>query len=339
MPEIKIFVSHRIDINSELIDNPLYVPVRCGAVFDQENPMGIIGDDTGENISRRRMSFNELTVQYWAWKNVQTDYYGLCHYRRYLSFSDKRFMTDEYTMVHVPALLPCWEKKYGLLDQQRMKALIGQYDVVTSEYADVGRIPTPAGRQTTVYDLWNSQSGIFFEPGSIELLFSLIDNMAPEYSDSAREYFSGNKHRGFNCYVMRQELFDRLCRLQFPILFEVERRLDTSGYTETLLRTPGFLGEMLYGIFLYHISSREHWNIKELQLVFFQNTEKLNGPVDAACRYLWTYTDRALRAVIDPFFPKGTKRREKLKDLFYSITPAKRRGMAAPQQIKDEKRN
>ena len=37
-PDVKIFVSRRIDIDSVLVDNPLYVPVRCGAVFDKENP-------------------------------------------------------------------------------------------------------------------------------------------------------------------------------------------------------------------------------------------------------------------------------------------------------------
>ena len=29
--KIAIFVSHRIDLKSMVIDNPLYVPVRCGA--------------------------------------------------------------------------------------------------------------------------------------------------------------------------------------------------------------------------------------------------------------------------------------------------------------------
>ena len=28
-PDIKIFVSHRIDMEAETIDNPLYVNVRC----------------------------------------------------------------------------------------------------------------------------------------------------------------------------------------------------------------------------------------------------------------------------------------------------------------------
>ena len=88
-PDIKIFVSHRIDQDSETIDNPLYVPVRCGAVFDERDNITMLGDDTGDNISEKRESFCELTVLYWAWKNVKADYYGLCHYRRYFNFSDK----------------------------------------------------------------------------------------------------------------------------------------------------------------------------------------------------------------------------------------------------------
>lgn len=328
MPSIKIFVSHRIDIDSELIDNPIYVPVRCGAVFDSENPMKIAGDNTGDNISEKRMSFCEFTVQYWAWKNVQADYYGLCHYRRYLSFANQRFKTDEYTMIYEPILTPKGKEKYGLLNASEMESLIERYDIVTSEYANVDKMPTSTGHKRTVAELWEAHDGEFFEKKSIDLLFELIDRMAPEYSISSREYFAGNLHRGFNCYVMRRELFYRLCKFQFPIMFEVERKLDTTGYTQTMHRTPAFLGEMLYGIFLYHVTTYENWRVKELQLVYFQNTERLKGRFGLASRYVWYWVDRCLREVVDPLFPKGSRRRERLKDIFYSLTTAKRRGIA-----------
>lgn len=67
-PTIKIFVSHRTDLISETIENPLYVNVRCGAVYDKENRSGFLGDDTGNNISEKKYQYSELTVQYWAWK-------------------------------------------------------------------------------------------------------------------------------------------------------------------------------------------------------------------------------------------------------------------------------
>lgn len=58
-PVIKIFVSHRTDQVSETIDNPLYVNVRCGAVYDKRNPEEyghMLGDDTGDNISEKSIN-------------------------------------------------------------------------------------------------------------------------------------------------------------------------------------------------------------------------------------------------------------------------------------------
>ena len=85
--DVKIFVSTRIDLDAKQIENPLLIPVRCGAVFDERTNVKSLGDNTGDNISAKRMSFNELTVQYWAWKNQKADYFGICHYRRFLAFN------------------------------------------------------------------------------------------------------------------------------------------------------------------------------------------------------------------------------------------------------------
>ena len=120
MTEIKIFVSHRIDLDSNTINCPLYVPIRCGAIYDKRNDITMIGDDTGDNISEKRLSFCELTVQYWAWKNVQADYYGLCHYRRYLSFSDYADGIDIHGRITEKYIGEDFEKKYGI-DEKKIK--------------------------------------------------------------------------------------------------------------------------------------------------------------------------------------------------------------------------
>lgn len=320
---IKILVSHRIDVNSVAIENPLYMPVLCGATFDAENSIKISGDDTGDNISARRMSFCEFTVQYWAWKNIEADYYGLCHYRRYLSFAKKHFKTNKYNMIHVPALTQQSKKRFGLLNNKNMERLISEYDILVSEYAETKNIPTPRGKKATVREMWEAHEGFFFKKDSINLMFELIDQMAPTYSHSAREYFSGSHHRGFNCYILRGELFNRLCQFQFPIMFEVERRLDTKGYSQTMLRTPAFLGEMLYGIFIHHVTKYEQWKARELQLIFFNSTEQVEGRVDLIKRYLWFGIEYGLRAIIDSIMPIGTKRRAVAKRAFYSVVSRK----------------
>lgn len=52
----------------------------------------MIGDDTGENISKLNRDVNEMSAIYWAWKNYEKlgnpDYIGLCHYRRLFNFQN-----------------------------------------------------------------------------------------------------------------------------------------------------------------------------------------------------------------------------------------------------------
>lgn len=313
MSEIKIFVSNRIDTDSEAVENPLLIPIRCGAAADTRTAQAVQGDDTGENISRRRESFCELTVQYWAWKNVHSDYYGLCHYRRYLSFSDKWRPMDAYHVVYEPMLLPSCKKKYGLLDEAAMRQIIEQYDAIVPVCADVREMPSPQGFQETVGNWWAAQDGVFLEKKVIITMLELIDKLAPAYSAAAREYLNGSAFRGNNCYVMRKELFQRLCEFEFPILFELERIVDMRGYTGNLRRTPGYVGEILFGIFTYQISTHENWRVNQRQLVFFRNAQRLRQRSLFPCA-VKASAEKAARAVVDRVLPKGSGLRDCLKD-------------------------
>lgn len=319
MADIKIFVAHRIDLNSELISNPLYFHMRCGAVYDNENCQSIMGDNTGDNISKRRISFCEFTVQYWAWKNAKADYYGLCHYRRYLAFTEKRYPVNEHNMIYLNAMLPMDKHRYGLLDSERMQSIISKYDIITSEPAPVCSIPTPNGTKKTVREMWNAHDGKLFKQDSIDLMLDLIKQLAPEYNQAAQEYLAGPLHRGYNCYVMKKELFDRLCQFQFPIMFALERQLDITGYTQEMLRTPAYIGEMLYGIFLYHVTTYEKWSVKELQMLFICHTERPMGMWQFLLWQMRHNIERCVKKILDPVLPIGSNRRQILKRLFFQI--------------------
>ncbi|PKN37390.1 MAG: hypothetical protein CVU62_10390 [Deltaproteobacteria bacterium HGW-Deltaproteobacteria-2] len=313
MRDIKIFVSHRIEFDSRTVDNPLFFPMRCGAVDDKRAGYKMPGDDTGENISDHRVSFGEFTVQYWAWKNINADYYGICHYRRYLSFSPRRYYNIENAELIDPLLNSQAIKRYRLMDSKRMRDLIEANDAIVNNAQDI-RFWRSA---ETVYDLWVSWHNM--EKASIDLLLPLIKELRPEYLQSAQEYFSDAYHRGHNCFIFRRELFFQYCEFVFDILFALEKKLDNSGYKETFPRTPGFLAEIMYGIFVHHLHRQEKYRIKELPLVFFEETRKTHNNLSQAVKRYIRLTQNYLRLRSYDILPLESKRRATLRWLYHSI--------------------
>lgn len=275
-PDIKIFVSHRIDQDSVTIDNPLYIPVRCGAVYDEREGITMLGDDTGDNISEKRESFCELTVQYWAWKNVKADYYGLCHYRRYLSFSDTHFDTADSINQHVesPKLNDAAKKKYGLNDPFKMHKIIDGNDGVIITPSDITKVPTPKGTFKTVRKHWEGWSDFLIKKTTLDLAENIVKNKYPDFYNVFREYLDGDAYYGFNCFILSQKHFFSLCEIEFGVLFELEKELDTTYYSETMNRTVGFIGELLSGAYLYMLAKDSGLSLAKRQLVFFENTDR-----------------------------------------------------------------
>ncbi len=267
MSDIKIFVSHRIDMDSELVDNPLFVPIRCGAVLDNRNDVTMLGDDTGKNISEKRMTFNEFTVLYWAWKNVSADYYGLCHYRRYMVFSPNELQADPYGNVLFDQLDYDSSMECGLLDSHHMSQVIEGTDIITSVPYDV----TYRG----FHNLFEHYAEVPTQHRKdLELALAVVKELHPKYSKAAEEYLNGTKFYPCNLFIMRKDIFEEYCQWLFSILFELEKRIDITGYDETEQRAIGFLGERLWGVFFtQHL--KEHPNCKwfTLQRALFWHTE------------------------------------------------------------------
>jgi hypothetical protein len=96
-------------------DQDIYVPIWVGAAKDAQNMKATLyRDDTGDHISCKNPYFCELTALYWAWKNLQYDYLGLVHYRRYFGkhkignryhrIADRNII--QTTLEHTPVILP-----------------------------------------------------------------------------------------------------------------------------------------------------------------------------------------------------------------------------------------
>lgn len=265
-PDIKIFVSHRIDQDSVVIDNPLYIPVRCGATFDQRENIEMIGDDTGENISPKREIYGELTVQYWAWKNVNADYYGLCHYRRYLSFSSKRLPEDIWGNINYNYLDDEAIEELNL-SEEIMRETISKYDFIISE----------PFRGSSVYEQYKNVPELYIE--DLDKCVEIIREYFPEYIDATEKYLREKNFYPCCLFVMTKKLFFEYSEWLFSILDIFEKEKDTSNYGNAAIRTPGHLGERLLGIyFTYILMKKPQYKTKILQRAIFWNSNEVVYP-------------------------------------------------------------
>lgn len=266
-PKIKIFVSHRTDLISDTIDNPVYVNVRCGAIYDKVNKSNLQGDDTGDNISYKKPYFSELTVMYWAWKNQKADYYGLCHYRRYMSFSKYKFDEDIYGNVVCKYLDDNAIKKYGFNNDELI------YDAIQPNDFIFTTVDVSKSGYKNVYQQYKEAS--FLNISDLDVAIRILKKEYPEFSKAADKYFSGKIFYPCLMFVMKKNIFDKWCSFIFNILNKTEKAIDVSNYGENAQRTLGHIAERLFGVFITYLMESHQYHYQKAQRVLVLHPEKL----------------------------------------------------------------
>lgn len=77
--------------------------IQAGAALTEQT-IADVKDNTGENISHKNSSYCELTAIYWIWKNITTEYAGICHYRRRFELTEA--MLSALTKANIDVVLP-----------------------------------------------------------------------------------------------------------------------------------------------------------------------------------------------------------------------------------------
>ena len=204
------------------------------------------------------------------------------------------------------------KKKYHLTDTEKINSVVDKYDMIIPVPAKASEMGYNRAEVRTLHEMWESYNGVYYEQGTIDKMFALIKELSPEYYDSACVYFSGKYHRAFNCYIMKKELFVRMCEFQFPIMKRIAEITDCEAYQ----RAPGYIGEMLNGIFIHYMLTVENRSAKEVQLIFFTNTDKVRSKKEYYGYRVRSVADKALRSVADKILPMYSPRREKVKKMF-----------------------
>lgn len=218
--------------------DPLYLPLHVGA--EGKEPFGFTGDNTGDHISAKNPTFCELTGLYWAWKNLDADYIGLAHYRRH--FGGKGRGKDPLSRVLTEAeAVRLLEGRDGILPKERHYYIETLYD----HYAHTMHV----------------------EP--LDITGEIIRERYPAYVEAFEALKTRRSAHVFNMLILRRDHLDAYCTWLFDILFELERRVDTSDYDAFHARFFGRVSERLLDVWL----SQNPLDIVEVPMV---GTEKTN---------------------------------------------------------------
>ncbi len=196
-----------------LPEDPLSLPVQAGAALRE--PFGLQGDNTGENISEKNGTYCELTVLYWAWKNLDSDYIGLAHYRRHFR-----------------------GKKREPLSLREAEALLAQSPVLL-----------PKKRRYVIESLYSHYAHTL-EVGPLEETGRILQEKWPAYVPEFEKLKQRTGGHMFNMLVMRRDLLDAYCTWLFAVLAELEARVDTETMTAFHARFPGRISELLLDVWL-----------------------------------------------------------------------------------------
>lgn len=261
---IRIFVTTHKEVDKPQSD--ILQPVQVGPK-NTRFPWAF-QDNEGENIADKNPMYCELTTQYWAWKNVDADYYGFCHYRRYFDFSGVEHKENAYGEIMDDYIDAASIKRYGLDDESIKKAIAGA-DVVTTRWGDLREIIEGYGSPIKIY-----QHAPKLHLRDLRHMYDILCEMHPDYKTDADAFLHGHRSCFCNMFIMRKDIFQDYCAWLFPILQKFEETTDMSLYSKEALRTPGHLSERLLNIYLiHHKRIGSGWKVKELQCVHFTHPE------------------------------------------------------------------
>lgn len=245
----------------------VFKPIHVGRALTSHG-IGVPGDDSGENISKKNKEFCELSALYWAWKNdPSAEWIGLMHYRRFLDFSGKGGVADVHGCIN-----------YDLVDEDLLVRL-----GLTAK--DVERVIKENPHALAIVPKkWSVKKAGFrslhdhyvlsdhHHAKDLELTRKVLCELYPAHEKFFDKALSNDEGYFTNIFVLKREVFNEYCEWLFNILFEVERRNNLDNYSIAARRIYGYLSERLLNVFL-ETKNLSRAQYVELERVFIKSTD------------------------------------------------------------------
>lgn len=250
-----ILVCHHKKFN--LVKNDVFTPIQVGKSVSNID-LGILGDNSGENISHLNRFYSELTATYWAWKNLDEEFIGICHYRRYFyneNIVDRNFKTEGFLfrlkgyMNHLFNLkLPGFFSPKLSVSQEASSSIID--DVGKWFLENTGNEKDIIFCLKPVKYLARTNRDLFAHVGTryVDQLELISEEVNPLFSKYIVECLDADYLYYANMIVMDNYLFHEYCELMFTIL---DKHLSINEKELTSYnRIAGYMGEIITSAFI-----------------------------------------------------------------------------------------
>lgn len=263
--KIKILVSYHKD--SARIESQIITPIHVGAKNSIVD-LKMLRDDEGINISDKNDKYCELTAQYWAWKNLDAEFYGFMHYRRHFAFKDIEYCLEDGTPAIYNNINEKYKKEIGLNDDIIYHCVDG-VDLILPLIVDTST--WGAVSNEVQFSCLENLHAIDFD-----IVCQTVVELYPNYSDAVHEFRTSHYAYWYNMFIMKKEIFVEYSEWLFSILENSERKIDFTKYNQQEIRTLAFMAERLLSIYLIKLwKDKPELKVKFLKMTFVKNADKL----------------------------------------------------------------
>lgn len=234
MKDIKIIIAtHK---KYQFPEDDIYVPLQVGS--DNKEKFTEKTDNIGDNISNKNPYFCELTGLYWAWKNLEADYIGLVHYRRHFTAKN---------------IVPKKKKFQFVLNKADIEDLLENTDIIV-----------PKKRKYYIENLYSHyKHTMYVEP--LDKTREIISQKYPEYIKEFDRLHKRTSAHMFNMFIMKKEILNNYCNWLFDILFELEKTVDVTKYSQFHARFFGRISELLLDVWI-NTNKLEYKEVKVMDM-------------------------------------------------------------------------
>ena len=231
----------------------MYIPVQTGAA--ESEPLGYQGDNVGDNISNMHYKFRELVTMYWGGKNIECDYYGFCHYRRYFCFKKKSTPSE------------------SILTRDEAEIILKQNDIII-----------PKRRRYYIQNLEKHFNQMKFTKNTdLPLLRSVLQEIDSKYANAFDAVMKRTWAHMFGIFIMKKSIYNKYSDWYFKVLWKLEEKIDynsiSKGSTRYLI--VAYLAEFLLDIYL----TANNLDYKEVSLVFLEGGHELKKRIKFLIRF------------------------------------------------------